>query len=35
VLATIHPAAVAGPPATENAAEDTIEEAVIALGAAD
>ncbi len=35
VLATIHPAAVAGPPSAENAAEDTIEEAVIAMGAAD
>ncbi|MET4096909.1 biotin carboxylase N-terminal domain-containing protein [Arthrobacter sp. UYCu712] len=35
VLATIHPAAVAAPPSADKAAEDTIEEAVIAMGAAD
>ena len=35
VLATVHPAAVPAPPSAENAAEDTIEEAVIAMGAAD
>ncbi|MFE4228422.1 acetyl/propionyl/methylcrotonyl-CoA carboxylase subunit alpha [Arthrobacter sp. NPDC056886] len=35
VLATIHPAVPAGPPSAENAAEDTIEEAVIAMGAAE
>ncbi|MFF2245569.1 biotin carboxylase N-terminal domain-containing protein [Arthrobacter sp. NPDC058130] len=34
VLATVHPAVDVPPPA-ENAAEDTIEEAVIAMGAAD
>jgi acetyl-CoA/propionyl-CoA carboxylase biotin carboxyl carrier protein len=35
VLATIHPLVPTGPPAAENAAEDTIEEAVIAMGAAE
>jgi acetyl-CoA/propionyl-CoA carboxylase biotin carboxyl carrier protein len=35
VVATIHPAVPGGPPSAENAAEDTIEEAVIAMGAAE
>jgi acetyl-CoA/propionyl-CoA carboxylase biotin carboxyl carrier protein len=36
VVATIHPAVPApAPPSAEDAAEDTIEEAVIAMGAAE
>ncbi|CAI3795408.1 acetyl/propionyl/methylcrotonyl-CoA carboxylase subunit alpha [Pseudarthrobacter sp. MM222] len=35
VLATIHAAVAAEPPSADTAAEDTIEEAVIAMGAAD
>jgi acetyl-CoA/propionyl-CoA carboxylase biotin carboxyl carrier protein len=35
VVATIHPAVPAGPASAEDAAEDTIEEAVIAMGAAE
>jgi acetyl-CoA/propionyl-CoA carboxylase biotin carboxyl carrier protein len=35
VVATIHPAVLSAPPSAENAAEDTIEEAVIAMGAAE
>jgi acetyl-CoA/propionyl-CoA carboxylase biotin carboxyl carrier protein len=35
VVATIHPAVPGGPAKAENAAEDTIEESVIAMGAAE
>ncbi len=35
VVATVHPAATAAPPAAEDAAEDAVEEAAIAMGAAD